>query len=1506
MDGSVRFKTSENQKPPVVELLEHLPVSSHEVIITGNVKSYDENPPTVRIFYGTEDHGFDLNAWEHNYSVNLGNTLSVGEFNATIPGLIQGETYFFRAFAESADGSDWSSGEPEVNEELIAFWRMDEVNGSLVSDSSDPFHDANLTSYSLSERPAGMSGNAIEFDGVNTLLDLDPANTSYLNEAFDARTFSAWLSLDPSLYTGPQVTRFNDLILYYPLDEESGINTTDLSIRQRFSRIEPLANWTSGKFDGGLSFDQNSTLLALASDHELEDLHKESFTVSLWIKPTHTSEGIFKEASIDAFQFQFPPSDYYLSSIENLLSRSPDLKSKIDGASVRISPRFIPDLVVWFDANDINNDDQPDLPESQDLSDWADKSGNGFDATGGSHQPFLRGGTGPNGGNFVEIRRGKYMNVNGNLFVKDIFAVLKSPSSTWSFYGGPLGHQNGRGSNYLTQHNQTNFHSNQLPSGVFKNGTALSGSFNLSPIDQFMVLRITVNDNSNGNHLNYQIGRCDGLQANLDIAEIVAFNSELSSENATLIEGILAHKWNLDGSLSDSHPYKNEATLNELSTKKRLSLLNRPEFMSAGFDMDNDSGTGSIQLFTGFFNAKESGTYSWQMNQISDEAALWFDINQNGIFEIGERLLRSSAENPDQNIQTDSIFLNAGSYHYAIYHGNLLNEPSLEVKFSSPSANSGASSLSVVDPSVIQQSDVFMTSTAQSLFRRGPLQLGIHGNGTPFYRHYLTNETVFIDGNNTAPDAEWSHLGLVVNLEESTLSLYLNGNQVGEEIIPINEPIDLLDYPNWLIGGNHPIEQDYFIGSLDDFRVYQSALSKSEIKEIYEGDINQSKLGGYRKQTIYDEGDADNGFSVYNVNGEIFSQVRENGTTVEVSSLKLREDQSIAFLPNEDPSMDLLLWLDASDLQSVESKWADKSGKENTATRFGQPSLIRSTNAGLSLMNYSGANGEYHGWSTINNARTIFWVVSKSGTDSNRFLLGDLSTYNFHASGKNYFHSRHASTAYNSVIRENGVFISNAETTPLPQNLSIISLKSESDLIASNFSNDRNIGGRTWKGDLGELLIFGTTLDGEDIKRIEGYLAHKWKLNENLEENHPFKSNAPGRISSSIDSDWHHWVASFGESPRTLELFMDGQPVGGPKTLQASGTIRGSSDEPRIGKISGGFVSDEFGPFKGKIDEVRIYNRGLNEFEAENIWLGDFSNSGSLEYRAIEEPKIKTLSAIDARPDSVVLRAEVLSLGGEEQNKTTTTQTKFDQYTFEGMQGWYSSLAIPLSNGQTITRWNDDSGKNRHFLFNQGNPRLLTFGLKGKPVVSFENNDLLWTGHDFEGLAQTGYTMIALARYSGQPSNRVISSANNDFYFGFDQASIGLWGANGEISNIGKPKDEEWHLQIGSIEKAGGDPAASFWLDGDLLTDGSRGSHNNDFTPGVLQLGGGNSQNQSSSCEITEVMIFSGELNELARRQIEGYLAHKWNLIEEILPPLILTSIHHPLVLIQPSQKLSV
>ena len=54
-----------------------------------------------------------------------------------------------------------------------------------------------------------------------------------------------------------------------------------------------------------------------------------------------------------------------------------------------------------------------------------------------------------------------------------------------------------------------------------------------------------MNDNNVGPYSSYQIGRLTGLQCNLDIAEIVAFESELSDDEADKIESYLAHKWGL-------------------------------------------------------------------------------------------------------------------------------------------------------------------------------------------------------------------------------------------------------------------------------------------------------------------------------------------------------------------------------------------------------------------------------------------------------------------------------------------------------------------------------------------------------------------------------------------------------------------------------------------------------------------------------------------------------------------------------------------------------------------------------------------------------------------------------------------------------------------------------------------------------------------------------------------------------------------------------------------------
>ena len=71
-----------------------------------------------------------------------------------------------------------------------------------------------------------------------------------------------------------------------------------------------------------------------------------------------------------------------------------------------------------------------------------------------------------------------------------------------------------------------------------------------------MVVRLIVNDNDTSNHSNHQIGRVTGLQCNLDIAEIVAFNSKVSNADAALVEGYMAVKWGLTSALPSGHNYK--------------------------------------------------------------------------------------------------------------------------------------------------------------------------------------------------------------------------------------------------------------------------------------------------------------------------------------------------------------------------------------------------------------------------------------------------------------------------------------------------------------------------------------------------------------------------------------------------------------------------------------------------------------------------------------------------------------------------------------------------------------------------------------------------------------------------------------------------------------------------------------------------------------------------------------------------------------------------------------
>ena len=59
----------------------------------------------------------------------------------------------------------------------------------------------------------------------------------------------------------------------------------------------------------------------------------------------------------------------------------------------------------------------------------------------------------------------------------------------------------------------------------------------------------------------------------------------------------------------------------------------------------------------------------------------------------------------------------------------------------------------------------------------------------------------------------------------------------------------------------------------------------------------------------------------------------------------------------------------------------------------------------------------------------------------------------------------------------------------------------------SNLTIGHATGGAT--GTVYEVLLYANDLPDYTIKRMEGYLAHKWGSAANLPSGHPFKSTAP-------------------------------------------------------------------------------------------------------------------------------------------------------------------------------------------------------------------------------------------------------------------------------------------------------------------------------------------------------------------------------------------------------------
>ena len=80
-----------------------------------------------------------------------------------------------------------------------------------------------------------------------------------------------------------------------------------------------------------------------------------------------------------------------------------------------------------------------------------------------------------------------------------------------------------------------------------------------------------------------------------------------------------------------------------------------------------------------------------------------------------------------------------------------------------------------------------------------------------------------------------------------------------------------------------------------------------------------------------------------------------------------------------------------------------------------------------------------------------------------------------------------------SIYIRNGSFFLNGSASSIgsawPSEMAIISLRTTGNVEASNFSNDRNVGGGYANADLAELLIYNKALTDLEIRLVEGYTS---------------------------------------------------------------------------------------------------------------------------------------------------------------------------------------------------------------------------------------------------------------------------------------------------------------------------------------------------------------------------------------------------------------------------------
>jgi hypothetical protein len=569
------------------------------------------------------------------------------------------------------------------------------------------------------------------------------------------------------------------------------------------------------------------------------------------------------------------------------------------------------------------------------------------------------------------------------------------------------------------------------------------------------------------------------------------------------------------------------------------------------------------------------------------------------------------------------------------------------------------------------------------------------------------------------------------------------------------------------------------------------------------------------------------------------------------------------------------LWLDAADATTVlttnnlVTQWSDKSGKENDlvqATSSSQPTYANNT-VSFTLARFL----------AITSKQVFAGATSGSVFFVGRQPVAEQSAWGRFGLRTDIFTPfQNDGIIYDAFLNPDRTRSQVAIQHPLP--LSIISFehngtsvrfrRNGADLGFGNIGfriplasiNEQRLGGVSGRFDHQEILMFPSVLSDSDRQIIEGYLAHKWNLVASLPNNHPYKSLAPAI------------------SPAVLRI----------EATTPSLNIETEAQTFTFTVYRGGNPNKE--------SSVTYTTTATNRLTVvATDFVGDIFPSGTVTFAVGETTKTITiqLKQSDSSKEFAVTLSGAVNADIASGSATAIGVTDLEGYLIGALNTnlWLDAAdsTTVLTTNNLVTQWSDKSGNNKHAT--QSNtarqPAYVLNNLNGLNTISLTQDELNIPNMLLTG---TGWDVFAVASMlSGTNQNGRLISMRQQGQSG-DWNHIGSWVPicrnqfnNSIVSVQLNSLTPEVPIALNTlyiIQSSLTNTSINVYLDG-ILRSTRTGASSLNTTDGMMIGESLNVSVEKWDGTIAEIII-TPLLIESDRQIIEGYLAHKWNLVASL------------------------